>query len=372
MPVFSGLAPLLRCGEVAALFFGDGVAEAFEHQEHVFPDLAFFGQRLIAEKISGVISDHDGGAVVVEPATAEFAHWACVAKEAFDGGGAESDDDAGLDDFDLLSEPREAGAHFVELWLTIASRTGGHVRAALQDISDVDVIAREPHGIDDFRKELSGASDEGFALRVLIGSGGFADEHEFRIRIADTEDDVCAGRDEVRALCADESGLAEGIERRIAGALSRVGLPRGGGLRGFGRRRGRSGRAGFPRAPSELMDGGVRRGGGRENAVANFVELREDSAESGLEAIHQSQLTLGREWDEMKIGRNRSAKRHLLPGDGVAQRELPSVEEMPGESGATAIYGVASDGVAEMFEVDANLMRATGFWPAFDEAESPG
>ena len=44
--------------KIIALFLADRFLEAFEHQHHVFPDFAFFRRRLIAQKIRGMISDH--------------------------------------------------------------------------------------------------------------------------------------------------------------------------------------------------------------------------------------------------------------------------------------------------------------------------
>ena len=57
--------------------------------------------------------------------------------------------------------------------LAVAGGLAGGVRAAFQNVGDVDVAALEAHGLDDFREELAGFADEGFGLRVFIGARGF-------------------------------------------------------------------------------------------------------------------------------------------------------------------------------------------------------
>jgi hypothetical protein len=61
------------------------------------------------------------------------------------------------------------------------------VWAALQDVRDENVIAGESHGRDDLGQELPGTADEWFTLSIFICARGFADEHEFRVDIANSE-----------------------------------------------------------------------------------------------------------------------------------------------------------------------------------------
>ena len=65
----------------------------------------------------------------------------------------------------------------------------GHVRAAFEDVYDINIVPREAHCLDDFCKELAGASDKRLALEVFIGTGSLADEHQVRVGISDAEDD---------------------------------------------------------------------------------------------------------------------------------------------------------------------------------------
>ena len=121
------------------------------------------------------------------------------------------DDELRLDGVDLAYEELGAGIGFYGLWRAV----GGW--AALDDVSDVDLLAREAHGEDHVGEELAGFADEGQALRVFIGSGAFADEHEARGGVAGAEDD----------------GVTAGIGERAAGAVADVGangFKRGGAL----------------------------------------------------------------------------------------------------------------------------------------------
>ena len=51
----------------------------------------------------------------------------------------------------------------------------------------------------------------------------------------------------------------------------------------------------------------------------------------------------------------------------MREAELPRVEHLALETAATAIHFVAEDGMAEVFEMHANLVRASGVECAFDE-----
>lgn len=71
-----------------------------------------------------------------------------------------------------------------------------------------------------------------------------------------------------------------------------------------------------------------------------------------------------------------------FPGDGVVEREAKGVEvkgwgalvlgERGGGGGGGGVGGVADDGVAEVLEVEADLMGATGFGEGFDEGGAVG
>ncbi len=102
-----------------------------------------------------------------------------------------------------------AGVHFRECWLAVTGSVGGHVRAAFQNIGDVNIVAFQTHGFDHFGEELAGSADEWYALLVFVGTWGFTDEHERGIGVADAEDDLFAERGEVGAAGAGESGIPE-------------------------------------------------------------------------------------------------------------------------------------------------------------------
>ena len=80
----------------------------------------------------------------------------------------------------------EQVSHLVALGRAIAGRTAFH------DVRDVDILAANAHGFDHVVQQLTGAAYEGLALRVFVGAGAFAHEHQFRAWIADAENDLLA------------------------------------------------------------------------------------------------------------------------------------------------------------------------------------
>ena len=188
--------------------------QAVHDLQHVFPGFAFDVVGIGAEEIGGMIGGHDRNAAVFAPFAAEFGDaeaWH-FAKEAVDRGGAERDDGFGFDEIDLRVEIGKAAFHFFGCGRAIAVILAGGVRAAFEDVRDVNLLAGEAHGLNDFGEELSGATDEGFGLLVFFRTGSFADEHEFGIDATDAEDDVFARGDEVGTFLANEGAFAELFE----------------------------------------------------------------------------------------------------------------------------------------------------------------
>ena len=186
--------------EEAALFFGDRKGEPLHGGEEILPDLAFLGEVLVAEEIAGMKGGADGNPVEFQPAAAQTGDGGLLrAKESLHGGGAEGDDDLGCDDGDLSAEVRKTGVHLVAGGFAVATGVGRHVRAALEDIGDVNLGAGELHGRDHLGEKLAGFTDERLTLLVLVGAGSLTDKHQFCFRIAHTEDHLGAGFGEVGA-----------------------------------------------------------------------------------------------------------------------------------------------------------------------------
>ena len=162
----------------------------------------------------------DGNAVEFQPGAAQTGDGGLLrAKQSLHGGGAEGDDDLGCDDGDLSAEVRKTGVHFVASGFAVATGVGRHVRAALEDIGDVNLGAGELHGRDHLGEELAGFTDERLTLFVLIGTGSLANKHQFGLRITHAEDHLGAGFGEVGADGAGgglffESGQALGLGPR--------------------------------------------------------------------------------------------------------------------------------------------------------------
>ena len=109
----------------------------------------------------------------------------------------------------------EQVSHLVAFWRAIARR------AALHDVRDVDIFAADAHGFDHVVEQLSGATDEGFALRVFVSAGAFADKHQVGVRIAYAEDNLLAAllvelaAGAVAEIFADEFERGNGIGNRL-------------------------------------------------------------------------------------------------------------------------------------------------------------
>src|SRR5215469_14682771 len=142
------------------------------------------------------------------PLPAELADWSLHLEHRLHREGAEPDDDLRPYDLDLPQHVRLARRNLVWLRVSIFRR------AALDNVADVHVGAREAHAaLDDVGEELTRAADERLALRVFIGSRAFADKHQLRIGVADAEDQIFSERGELAALAvADE--FAKLLERR--------------------------------------------------------------------------------------------------------------------------------------------------------------
>ncbi len=55
--------------------------------------------------------------------------------------------------------------------------------------------------------------------------------------------------------------------------------------------------------------------------------------------------------------------------NGMGDADFPCVKKLAGKVGSAPIDAVSCDGVAEVFEMNANLVGASGFWAAFEKGE---
>ena len=130
------------------------------------------------------------------------------------GGAAEGADDFGADRRKLAVEELAADLHFIRFRGAILRRT------ALHHVGDINVLAKQFDAFllrrvfDHLGEQLSGAADEGDALRVLVGAGAFADENQRGLRIANAEDDLIAAFGE--AATATIAHVLDDLEEGIA------------------------------------------------------------------------------------------------------------------------------------------------------------
>lgn len=145
------------------------------HEElHVFPHVFLGGG--IAQQVRGVVGAEDF----------EVSHFVEFSSESShrDAGGnsqhVRRGDEAPADDVLRLDDPQLS----LEILAAIAALRGlGRAIvgwAALENVADVEILAFQFRRGDDLVQQLPRLAHERFALRVLVGSRGFADEHNRR------------------------------------------------------------------------------------------------------------------------------------------------------------------------------------------------
>jgi len=166
------------------LAFFDFEAENGHDFLQVFPDFTFGGR--VAQQVGGMVSGHQFFAAKIEPLAAELRHTAIGLKQSFRGGGAEADDDFGVDDVKLAQKKRRTSANFILFRQAIVGR------AALHHVADVDVFALQAHGFDHLRQKFTRSTDEWKTLGVFVGTGAFADKNQLRFGISIAENNGMA------------------------------------------------------------------------------------------------------------------------------------------------------------------------------------
>src|SRR4051794_8652925 len=103
-------------------------------------------------------------------------------------------------------------------------------RAALEDVGDEDVVALQADAGQQLLEHLPRCADEGQAALVLARAGRLPHEHEVRVGVAGAEDDLRAGRGELRAAGAAprlREDLLELLATRLGGHHRRDGRQAG-------------------------------------------------------------------------------------------------------------------------------------------------
>ena len=119
-----------------------------------------------------------------------------------------------------------ARRHLVGLGLAVVRR------AALDDVADVDLVARVAHRGDHLVEQLAGLADERLALRVLVGARALADEAELGERVAAREHGLASasrqstharrrGRSTSAASAVSGERGARSGERRVGAVAAR-------------------------------------------------------------------------------------------------------------------------------------------------------
>src|SRR4030042_1667122 len=112
----------------------------------------------------------------------------CVARgEPGQGVAAQTDDELGPDDLDLLLQVLAAGVDLAGKRVAVAGR------AALDDVGDEYLLPPEADGGDQFVQEAAGRANEGAGPLVLVEAGRLTHEQQFRVGRTFTGDGVGGG-----------------------------------------------------------------------------------------------------------------------------------------------------------------------------------
>ena len=151
--------------------------------------------------------EHDGNAFEFAPLAAGLADGEGFVDEAAGGGGAQADDELGLNDGDLAFQEGDAAGHFLGGGDAVARG------AAFDDVADENLVAGVAHAFNHPGEELSGAANEGESLFVFVGAGAFANEQDVGAEGPLAGDDVLPGGGEGAAVAGFDF-LHKGQERR--------------------------------------------------------------------------------------------------------------------------------------------------------------
>ncbi len=161
-----------------------------------------------------MIRAHHRNAAEYKPLSAQPRNRLLLAINRLKSNRAEAHDGFGIDDRKLPVQKWRAGFHFVRLRRAIFRRTAFH------HVADVNVFALEAHRFDHLREQFSGAPHERQSLNIFVAPRPFADEHQFRARIAAAEDNGIALLTKLASLAIPDI-LADYLQRIVCDALAR-------------------------------------------------------------------------------------------------------------------------------------------------------
>ena len=116
---------------------------------------------------------------------------------------AQTDDDLGAQQLDLVAQPADAQLLLLGLGVAVVRRT------ALDDIGDIDILfSVQIHRQQHFVEQHTGSAHKRLALQVLVFAGTLADKHHLGVRHADAHHHMKARLAE-RAFAAGKTGSVE-------------------------------------------------------------------------------------------------------------------------------------------------------------------
>ena len=161
----------------------------------------------IAQQIRRMVGGDEFGALEIEPSSAEARNALCGLQQSLRGATAEATDDFRADHGELAEQIRRAGGNLVFFREAIFGW------AAFDDVTDVNILAAEAHGLDHLREQLPGSADERFALLVFIAPRTFTDKHELGFWVSHAVDNVRPSFVQLAARAIRADVFANALER---------------------------------------------------------------------------------------------------------------------------------------------------------------
>jgi hypothetical protein len=144
----------------------------------------------VSQQGGGVQGSHKENSALFNELTVLNRYLEILGNQAFRGYSAEADHDFGADKPRLLAQPVDT------VILLLFARIPVFGRAAFNHIGDIDILMPvEIYMLKVFVEKLTASADERLALHILVVAWAFADKHNLRLFVSDSENEIgpCIG-----------------------------------------------------------------------------------------------------------------------------------------------------------------------------------
>ena len=179
----------------------------FAHQHfHVIPDVDFGAGR--SEQVRRVVSDNDATVAISVENSAQAADGLRGLEKGLGGNRAQADDELWLNDLQLLVSEVPTVVNFYIARIAVPRGP------AFDRVEDVNVFSFQFARSDDLVEQLARSANEGFALLIFVSAGGFSQQANPSVRIADAKHGLLSGPSQVGTFNTANDFRANYLQRR--------------------------------------------------------------------------------------------------------------------------------------------------------------